>query len=188
MKYDYPLVTWINIGLHRPSLDAAMESIRAGKPLDTSLTSEAPSNKKYLEKILREEAIKQFKDPRRPLLEVILNSIDAKPRNFDQQYEVGIKVSGYKFSSTDYGRGIKLDEILRLLIIPFSSDKSLLEDIGKFGVGFLSTFNFCLKDTRARVIVDTAAAKEQTTAEFYATGKTVGDLRLALYNKNKSKY
>src|SRR3989338_1333307 len=186
-SYDYPLVTWINIGLHRDSLHAALESIRAGKPLDRSLTKEAPSNKKYLEKILREEVLKQFKDPRRPLLEVILNSVDAKPRNFDKQYEVDIRVGRYKFSAADNGRGMNPEDILRLLIIPFSSDKNPLEDIGRFGVGFLSTFNYCLKDPGNKVIVDTSAAEEHTLAQFYAAGKTVGDLRMSLRHENKSR-
>ena len=186
-SYDYPLVTWINIGLHRDSLHAALESIRAGKPLDRSLTKEAPSNKKYLEKILREEVLKQFKDPRRPLLEVILNSVDAKPRNFDKQYEVDIRVGRYKFSAADNGRGMNPEDILRLLIIPFSSDKNPLEDIGRFGVGFLSTFNYCLKDPGNKVIVDTSAAEEHTLAQFYAAGKTVGDLRMSLRHENKTR-
>lgn len=187
MRYDYPLVTWINIGLHRDSLNAALESIRAGKSLDQSLTESASSNKQYLEKILREEAIKQFKDAKRPLLEIILNSIDAKPREFDQQYEVEVKVGRRQFSAADNGRGMNPEDILRLLIIPFSSDKSILEYIGMFGVGFISTFNFCLKDIQNKVIVDTSTAEEHTMAEFYATGKTVGDLRMALEYKNRSR-
>jgi hypothetical protein len=178
MKYDLPLTDWISIGLHRESLERALAAIRERRPLD-ALVAEQEKNRKYLEKVLREEVVKQFSNARRPLLEVVLNAIDARPADFTGEYRVDVRASGSYFSARDNGTGMNLDDILRLLIIPFSTQKSGIEEIGRFGVGFFSTFNYCVQQPRnASITVDTATAREASTLTFYATEGDVGGLRM----------
>ena len=121
--YDLPLSSWISIALHKDTLSSALEAIRSNKPLEDSL-DEKPDNRRYIEKILKEEVINQFSEQSRPLLEIILNSIDAKEHDeYKDNYSIKVQVGVGKFVSKDNGRGMSLDEILRLLIIPSNNCK-----------------------------------------------------------------
>lgn len=178
--YDLPFTHWISTGLHRPSLETALSSMQDNEELPNSLHETASRNKNYIEKILREEVIRQFANSSRPLLEVVLNAVDAKPEMLDgEKYNISIVLNKKQMQITDNGTGMTLDQILRLLIIPFSTEKDALEDIGRFGVGFLSTLHYCLERPKKNYItVETTTAEEQVTCTFYATGETVGDLRM----------
>jgi len=58
------------MGLRKDSLEKAVEVIRKGGKVEE--IGRKTTDPRYLEKILREEAIKQFDDKRRPLLEMNL--------------------------------------------------------------------------------------------------------------------
>jgi len=179
MKYDMPLSDWISLGLHKTTLEQALSNIRQNLPIEQ--TAARKTNARYIEKILREEVIKQFSEHYRPFLEVILNAIDARPKTYDKPYDIDIGFGHNKFTVKDNGTGMGLDDILRYLIIPFSTEKKGVEEIGRFGVGFLSTFNYCVQQPKeAQIVVETSTASEGYRLEFYATGSQASDLRMAL--------
>ncbi|MDP2908588.1 MAG: ATP-binding protein [Nanoarchaeota archaeon] len=175
--YELPLTDWISLALNQDTLESALGVIKEGRPLDELKVK--VDNRRYIEKILKEEALNQFSDYSRPMLEIILNSIDAKPNGFQGNYVVEVNVKRKKFTSADRGRGMSLDEILRLLIIPFNTEKKGIEEIGRFGVGFLSTFNYCLHNPNdVHILVDTRTGKEGYLVDFYSTSDSVGDLKM----------
>ncbi|MBI1969577.1 ATP-binding protein [Candidatus Woesearchaeota archaeon] len=186
--YDLPLVDWIRIGLHRQTLEQVVQAIEHGKPLG-ELGQPNPINVKYIEKILREEIAKQFSHPERPLLEVVLNAIDARPSSFADDYTIQVQLSRKKFAARDNGIGMGVDEILRLLIIPFNTDKSGIEEIGRFGVGFLSTFNYCLHEPGNSTVLVETKRKEGGgyAALFYSTSGEIKDLRLRLQRMHRTR-
>ena len=98
MIYDLPLYDWISIGLNKRSLASAVNAIEKGISL-TEVIKCNDGNRRYMEKILREEVVKQFSDRRRPMLEVILNCIDARPGD-SQNYSIDVK-TGRKFKASD---------------------------------------------------------------------------------------
>ncbi|MBM3199961.1 ATP-binding protein [Candidatus Woesearchaeota archaeon] len=178
--YKYPLIDWIGAALHSDSLKTILSMVKSGESIDTLVKSKS-DNRRYIEKILKEEIQNQFGDYRRPMLEVILNSIDAKPDGFKGDYNVNVKVKGKNFSSADQGRGMSLDEVLRFLIIPFNTEKKGVEEIGRFGVGFLSTFNYCIMEPKkVRLTVETKNGSEGYKVEFYATSNEVTDLMMCV--------
>jgi len=183
-KYDMPLTDWIVIGLNQHNLERTAEIIRADQPPKglQDMIKGKRRNSEYLEKILREEIVKQFPKPDRPLVEIVLNSIDAKPEKAKANtadYVVDVRLKKHRFSCQDHGLSMSLDEILKFLIIPFSTQKNPLENIGRFGVGFFSALNYCLNEpNRASVMVKTNNGDESYILRFYATGRAVKDLRM----------
>ncbi len=177
--YDYPLVSWICAGLHRSTLDAVIEGIKKDQPIDAILPRLA-SNTEYINKILREEVLKQFAHSDRPVVEVILNSVDAKPAGLDREYLIKVDVSGNKITTIDNGTGMSLDQILRLLIIPFNTEKTGLDEIGRFGVGFLSCLNYCMEGSRNLVGLTTKTGEEGYNLIFYSPTARVEGLQLAI--------
>lgn len=185
--YDLPLTDWIRIGLHRDSLKSAVEAVQNDRRLDSVLNGR-PCNKAYIEKILREEVVKQFKDSKRPMLEVILNAVDARPASNNEDYTINVKVGRSKFAAKDNGDSMSLEQILRLLIIPFATEKEGIETIGRFGVGFLSTFNYCIRQPDTLVMVDTSTGSESYRIVFYATEKDkISSLRMRVKRRRPGK-
>ncbi|MFH1916895.1 MAG: hypothetical protein ABIJ21_06565 [Nanoarchaeota archaeon] len=186
-QYDLPLVTWISNGLNRHSLEATVTAVQHDQELPSGTTH--PKNQKYLEKILREELVKQFSDHLQPMFQVITNAIDARPTGFEGEYHIKLKIGYSKFSCEDNGDGMNLADILRVLIIPFNSDKNGIDQIGWFGVGFLSTFNYCVKNPgKAKVNVDTQAGNERYKLTFYSTSNNVTDMHMTVEKKKPRKY
>lgn len=178
--YDFPIADWISMGLHKKSLHNSLEAINKNNRLENIVKQKA-SNRAYLGKILREEVLKQFADRKRPMLEVVLNAIDARSWDTDEEYHININMHGDRFKVRDNGRGMNLDEILRLLIVPFSTEKNGIEQIGRFGVGFLAALNYCTYyPMKNKVIVDTSTGKEGYRAEFYSETDLVDGLRMKL--------
>jgi len=177
--YDMPLVDWISVTLHKDSLAFVLNTIRCNKRLKSDNMENFESNKQYMEKILREEVIKQFNDSRRPILEVILNSIDARPKT-EQEYVVNVQMTNKQVTINDNGASLDLEQILKLLIIPFNTEKDGIEEIGRFGVGFLSNFYYCVNDVNARIVVKTKTKSEQYRITFYCEDETVAGLRMRL--------
>ncbi len=190
--YDYPLVDWIRWSLHHDSLDSVVASIRRDVPLESRLMeSERGSNRAYLEKILREETLKQFGHALRPLVEAALNGVDAKTSGHQGEYRLTLRAKRKLFSSRDEGAGMSLEEVLLFLNIPFNTNKTGDETIGQFGVGAFSLFQYCLAlPMKSRVEVATRKGDEELNAAFYATGPSVGELRMRLEYEKKilSKY
>lgn len=188
MKYDMKLTDWISVSLHRKSLDEIVNKIRSGEPINFGKNIEREENRRYIEKIMREEVIKQFSDIKRPMLEVVLNAIDAKPKGLDEDYVIDIHANSNKFWVIDNGTGMSIEEILRLLIIPFSTEKDGISEIGRFGVGFLSTFNYCLLNPyTGKVFVQTDNGKEAHDLTFYSTSESVTDLHMKVKRRKPKK-
>ncbi len=183
--YEYPLTEWISAALHTDSLDAVLKTIKEGKALDGMVKSKA-DNKRYIEKILKEEISNQFSSIERPMLEVILNSVDAKPCK-EKDYSIDVKVKSKGFSSSDSGKGMDLEDVLKYLIIPFNTEKKGVEEIGRFGVGFLSTFNYCLAEPKkVHLIVKTSNGSEGYVIDFYAKSHEISDLMMIVIPSSKS--
>jgi hypothetical protein len=185
MRYQAPLVEWISFALNRSCLDQTLESIRKGKKIQ-HLPAVSDTNRRYLEKILREEVVKQFNDFERPMLELVLNSIDAKIRGVTD-YNVKMLVKRRSFTVIDDGNSMTLEQILRFLIIPFNTEKDGIEQIGKFGVGFLSNFYYCINDRRTSITVYTITKDESYSLKFFCPSTSVSDIVLELKHIRRSK-
>jgi hypothetical protein len=185
--YDLPLVDWISIGLHSKTLEEAMGKIRENRQLKIEVLSRK-NNRRYIEKILKEEIFNQFSDHRRPKLETVLNAIDAGQNDSSKDNSIHINFLRKSFNVDDNGKGMGLDDILKFLIIPFSTEKTGLEEIGRFGVGFFSTFNYCMNEPRrAKISVKTGSGEEGYQLGFYALSKEIKDLRMSLKKYKKIK-
>jgi hypothetical protein len=178
--YDFLLVDWISMGLNKKTLAKVVEAVKDNQDLEDFI-SKRESNQRYIEKILREEVSKQFRGSDRPMLEVVLNSIDAKPIDSEEDYKVNVKIKKRSFTSEDNGRGMSLEDILQFLLIPFNTEKVGIEEIGRFGVGFLSSFNYCLHEpNKVHVLIDSVKDNEAYHLDFYAKGEDIKDLRMSL--------
>ncbi len=177
--YDFLLTDWISIGLHKDNLNLVASAIREDKPLDDFAVNNV-QNRPYLEKILREEVTKQFSNNAQPLVQVIANSLDARPQEQEGEYTIKVSLKWRKFKLTDKGNGMGLEDILNLLIIPFSSNKNRFEDIGRHGVGFLSMFNYCLSNSNVNIVVETRNGSEGYEVNFYSENGKVEGLRMRL--------
>ncbi len=192
--YELPLATWISMALHKDKLASLAAAIRENKlpslleKVDGPSKDSTSANRAYINKVLQEEVIKQFSEEQRPMLEVILNSVDAKPVGLKGEYRITVSVGRRNFTSADNGSGMSLEDILQLLIIPFHTNKEGIDEIGRFGVGFLSCLNYCLvKPEKAYVALRTRNGTEGYLLKFYAERNFYGDeegrvqsLRMAL--------
>jgi len=176
-SYDKLLVEWIGYSLNKNSLRSIISDIENGRKI-TSFNKSIESNKKYLGKILREEVIKQFNDDKRPILELILNSIDAKPSNYQGTYFINVKKRLLSTTIEDNGNGMPLLDIFRYLIIPFNTEKEGIEEIGRFGVGFFSALNYCFGGSR--LILKTHSGKESYRLLFYAESDAIDSLHMVI--------
>ncbi len=125
----------VAIGLYRPSLDALVSG--------QGVISRPPMDRAYLLKVLEEETHRQFAHPLRPIIELILNSVDA---SLTQPARVDVRIGKATVTVTDAGVGMDLQTILSRLLIPFATDKRAGIDLGRFGVGFFSVIGLGLPD------------------------------------------
>ncbi|MDD9954269.1 MAG: ATP-binding protein [Candidatus Woesearchaeota archaeon] len=183
MIYDLPLIDWISIGLNQQSLQTATSAIREGRKIDCREPNKG--NRDYLAKILREEALKQFDDWRRPLLEFVLNSIDARPPG-TEEYDIDVRTKADSFFCRDAGVGMQLEEVITHLTTPFNTEKDGVREIGRFGVGFLSSLHYCLQDRKTRIRGRTTTAEGTTDICLYGESSKVEDLRMKLTHNGKA--
>lgn len=184
---EKPLLEFISLGLNKNTLEQVVTAVEKGKSIK-SIKPESQEANAYLAKILREEVQKQFSEEHRPLVELILNGVDAKPENCGQIYVVDVNVGKHNFSVTDNGKGMNLERVMDTLIIPFSSDKEELRDIGRFGIGFFSDLQYCLqRPNRAKVVVNTSDGMGSYELSVHSKGSNVEDLICSL-KKVKSKH
>lgn len=125
----------VAIGLYRPSLDALVSGQGA--------ISRPPMDRAYLLKVLEEETHRQFAHPLRPIIELILNAVDA---SLTQPARVDVRIGKATVTVSDAGVGMDLQTILSRLLIPFATDKRAGIDLGRFGVGFFSVIGLGLPD------------------------------------------
>jgi hypothetical protein len=127
----------VAIGLYRPALDALVTG--QGAP------ARPPIDRTYLLKILDEEVGRQFGHPLRPVVELVLNAIDA---TIERPAIVDVRLADGAIEVTDSGIGMSLRAILSRLLVPFATDKRPGVDLGRFGVGFFSVIGLGLPDPR----------------------------------------
>jgi hypothetical protein len=189
MEYDYPLKNWIYACLLTDSFEKCITSIEEGKSLDTIIYLKKIEK---LENILDEETNRQFHDPLRPIVELVINAIDAKFPG-QKNYTVDIKAKNKSVEISDQGESMGIEDILTSLIIPYVTEKyegKEKEYIGKFGIGFLSVLKYCLQKTenskqkRNEVIVKTNKNYKAYECLFYADTEDVSSLRLKIKKVN----
>jgi|GEM_PF-4522749 hypothetical protein len=174
--HQKPLLELISLGLNKETLGRLMAAVEESRSIG-KIHPESDESNAYLAKILREEVLKQFSEKNRPLVELILNAIDARPKESKGAYVVDVKVGKDSFQVSDNGKGMVLQKILDTLIIPFNSDKDALQDIGRFGIGFFSNLQYCLeKPQTTAVLVRTGDGKSAYELKVDATGSTVDQL------------
>jgi len=131
----------VAIGLYRPALDALVSG--SGAP------ARPPMDRAYLLKILEEEVGRQFGHPLRPVVELVLNAIDATP---ERPAIVDVRIRDGAVTVADAGVGMDLGTILSRLFVPFATDKRAGVDLGRFGVGFFSVIGLGLPDPTSLLI------------------------------------
>src|SRR5262245_45076305 len=131
------LLELVAIGLHRP----AFEALCAGSPDIPS----PPVDRSYLLKILEEEVTRQFGQPFRPIVELVLNAADASAQAGST---VEVTVHPECVEVIDQGEGMDLAAILSRLLIPFATDKDPGKHLGRFGVGFFSVLGYAVAEPR----------------------------------------
>ena len=168
--YSGSLLRLIAIALHRPSF----ESLRAG----IALPSAIPVDESYLAKVLDEESTRQFAHPLRPILEIVLNAVDALGST---PGAVDIRASDGRAVIEDFGEGMKLDTILSRLLVPFATTKSGPNAIGRFGVGFFSTLGLgrAAPDSFA-LELETGTSEEGWLLRFQTTGSQIDEILIEL--------
>ncbi len=175
-KYEKKLVELIAIALNKNNFENLVSRIYKGKTID-NIKPESTEGFGYIEKILTEEIEKQFGDPNRPFIELVLNAIDAKPDDFIGDYTVTVLTKFNEFIVSDNGASMSLDEVLSNFIIPFYSKKSNMEDIGRFGVGFLSNLSFVLEQPRLIYVkVNISREKDAFQIMFHSESENVKDI------------
>lgn len=176
--YDDDLTTFVAAALRDDTVDAIIDATENEDPVtfEHANTDAEP----YVEKMLDEEIQKQFGDPERSLVDLALNSVDARPED-KEDYTVRLYNTPWSFTVSDEGEGMDAGTVVERLLVPFSTDKDSTKDIGRFGVGFYSSLEHILANPdTSTVAVSTNTGDDQYRLEFYSTGDSVSDLQLKL--------
>lgn len=167
-----PLDELVALGLYRPALEALCRGDAGplGSPLDRT----------YLRKILSEEVGRQFGHPLRPIVELVLNGVDAGA-GLETCCRVDVSVGEGRVSVTDSGKGMSFATILSRLLVPFSTDKVPGVDLGRFGVGFFSALGFGIADpTSFSLQVETGDGLTGWAVCVSAAGPDATDLTVSI--------
>lgn len=132
-RFVGPLHELCAIGLYRPALEALCAGAGA--------IAEPPIDRAYLLKILAEEVCRQFGHPLRPLIELVLNAVDASQ---GEERTIDVDVADGRVEVRDRGEGMSLKTLLSRLLVPFATDRRAGIDLGRFGVGFFSVLGLGL--------------------------------------------
>ncbi|MCC6551521.1 MAG: ATP-binding protein [Polyangiaceae bacterium] len=160
IRFVGPLVELCAIGLYRPALDAICAGARD--------VEDPPIDRAYLLKILTEETRRQFGHPLRPLVELVLNAIDATR---GEARDVLVSVSDGAVEVLDRGEGMGLTTLLSRLLVPFATDRRAGVDLGRFGVGFFSVLGIGLAHPPSFSLhVATGDGREGWSLRVIATG------------------
>jgi hypothetical protein len=156
----------VAIGLYRPALEGLCRGERA--------LPSPPIDRAYLLKILDEEMSRQFCHPLRPVVELILNGVDACD---DGDRRVEVTLGPGHIEVLDNGIGMDLMAILSRLLIPFATDKRAGVDIGRFGVGFFSVLGLGIVDPPSFSLqITTGDGAEAFSLRVVAEGPDVASL------------
>ncbi|MFH1064723.1 MAG: ATP-binding protein [Candidatus Woesearchaeota archaeon] len=181
------LVDLIGLALNKRTYEGLVRNIEKGWDV-SHMRPEANSElaRNHRSKILREETERQFRESYRPIVEIILNAIDARPRDHHGPYEVNVKTNGRYVEVSDAGTGMELEGILTTLLIPFSSNKDSSTDIGRFGVGFFSSLGFCTREPKkAGITVDTGRYSSRYIINIHSDSASVDDLRCSIQKEQR---
>ncbi|MBT5021334.1 hypothetical protein HOK51_09380 [Candidatus Woesearchaeota archaeon] len=183
-SYELSLTELIALSLDKHSLHEAISAINENKTLKKKDTGK--KNYNYINKILLEEIERQFTEDYRPFVELVLNSIDAKPKTFKGNYVVNVKTNNNSLVFSDTGESMSLTHMLKSFIIPFSSNKDELDNIGRFGVGFFANLAYCLKNpNKTKLIVDTKNQSDSYRLTFSATSNSIDSIKINIEKLNK---
>ncbi len=170
LRFVGPLVELVAVGLYRPALDA----LCAG----TGVIVRPPIDRSYLLKVLEEEVSRQFGHPLRPIVELILNGVDASREPFSK---IRVHVDEESVTVEDSGEGMNLRTILSRLLLPFATDKVPGATVGRFGIGFFSVLGMGLCDPPSfSLSIDTGDGEEGFSLCVVAGGRAASTLSVSL--------
>jgi hypothetical protein len=167
-----PLDELVALSLYRPALAALCRGHEGGIG--------SPIDRTYLRKILSEEVGRQFGHPLRPIVELVLNAVDATSGKAAGR-AVDICVEERRITVADSGSGMDLATILSKLLVPFSTDKIPGVDLGRFGVGFFSALGFGIADAASFSLqVETGDGMTGWSVCVSAAGHDAADLTISI--------
>lgn len=174
--YEISLPELVTISLNRHSLEELVRRIETRKEV-SDIHPDSEDSQRYVTKMLSEEVEKQFSDERRPLVELVSNAIDAKPSDYEDEYQVKLSLCRKSFEVQDRGNPMTLRQLLTTLIIPFETNKDSTIDIGRFGVGFLSNLQYCLTNpNKGNVVVESSDGESTYRLSFKSSSPDIRDL------------
>ncbi|MFT7616237.1 MAG: hypothetical protein ACI8Y7_001066 [Candidatus Woesearchaeota archaeon] len=167
----------LGLALHKKTYRQLCDQASQGHSLENlEPIANTPAAKHHREKILRAESTRQFSHNFRPVIEFILNAIDARP-DTDKAYDVYVTVKNNNVLVKDPGSGMGLEDVLQTLLVPFQTKKDQHADIGRFGVGFFSGLGYCLQHpNKSKVKVQTTKDGNQTNLTVAAKASTADSL------------
>ncbi len=168
------LLDLVALGLHRPALEAlaARRDVVPTPPVDRA----------YLLKILDEEISRPFGHPLRPIVELVLNAVDAVQRGAAFGAAVDVAVEDGCVEVSDRGEGMGLVAILSRLLLPFATDKIPGIHLGRFGVGFFSVLGFGAAHPESFALdVETGDGREGFLVHVTAAGRGAGSFFVSLH-------
>lgn len=174
--FEGALLDLVAIGLKRSELEALLSGARRRR-------AQGGVDRDYLRKMLDEEVRRQFGQPFRPVLELVLNAVDAcvgpAPAEVDVTLEPGA------VSVSDAGEGMSAHAVVAKLLVPFATNKTQSGPrpaIGRFGVGFFSVLGFGLADPESFTLhLETSNGESRVRLVIWASGARVEALTAALF-------
>jgi tRNA A-37 threonylcarbamoyl transferase component Bud32 len=173
-----------------PILDSSekLSEIKTKVRNRTDLNAEVENtsfNTEFVRKEVTDKMQGQFSDPEISVRELVSNGVDASRAVAGGRAKVVVKLEGdRKLTVSDFGEGMDLDTILRVFIIPDVSGKAQGKGIGRFGIGFFSTFGF-LRDNGDKIVVHTGkGGSESYKVTFIRQG---GELFIDIEVLNETK-
>jgi hypothetical protein len=108
----------------------------------------------YIQNLIEKQALMQFSEEYRPIVELLQNAIDAKIEN--DNYKVNVDVSEDYVIVSDPGKGMDLEDLLTDLVLPFKTGKADSLDVsrGRFGVGFYAALGYLIRNPMTLLEVD----------------------------------
>lgn len=174
LRFCGPLPDLVAVGLHRP----ALEALAAGE-VDVPTP---PVDRAYLLKILDEEISRPFGHPLRPIVELVLNGVDAVQRGAALDAVVDVLVANGLVEVSDPGEGMDLGAVLSRLLLPFATDRLPGVHLGRFGVGFFSVLGLGAADPESFALdVETGDGRAGFLLHATATGRGAGALMVSLH-------
>jgi hypothetical protein len=174
LRFLGPLPDLVAVGLHRPALDvlAAGEANVPTPPVDRA----------YLLKILDEEIARPFGHPLRPVVELVLNGVDAVQRGTARGLAVDVAAADGCVEVSDQGEGIDLRAIVSRLLLPFATDRVPGVHLGRFGVGFFSILGLGAADADGFALdVETGDGRSGFLLHVATRGRGAGSFTVSLH-------